>query len=147
MLFKERKYLQAESLFREIIEREKKTKNCPPINVGYKGPKGAKQTGAQVVKKDAAASEIYRNLIDAINSICYCIKFRTTFLDLLEDNEIDILSGKPEELDQVLSSNESSGTARVKAPAFSYLCQLYEEALKLDPDDVEANFNIGGLYM
>ena len=59
LLFKERKYFEAESLYRQILklESESQEKNN-------------------------------RNLIDALNSIGYCIKFRASLIDLLEDNDV-----------------------------------------------------------
>ena len=60
LLFKERQYLEAESIYRQIVNIEK-TNN--------------------------ALDRSERNWIDALNSIGYCIKFRTSLQDLLDDSK------------------------------------------------------------
>lgn len=102
LLFKERKYLEAEDLYRQIVAHEK---------------------GASV-----STEQTCRNQIDAWNSIGYCIKFRTSVADLLSDSR---LAAAPDGTDDGV---------------FTQLSKLYLSSLELDPDDVEANFNLAGLY-
>ena len=92
LLFKEKKYLEAEGLYREIIAGE---------------------------GRKTSADRNERNCVDALISIGYCIKFRTTLLDLLEDW---VVSGVAEE------TKEAGGGAGV----FSYLVKIYQQALEYD---------------
>ena len=81
LLFKERKFAEAEVLYRRILEID-------PANV------------------------------DAINSIAYCVKFTAASTSTtLPDNLFETLLG------------------------------LYQQALKIDGSDIEANFNLGLLYL
>jgi len=81
MLFKDRKFGDAEVLYRRILEIE-------PTNV------------------------------DAINSIAYCVKFTA-----------------------------ASTSAALPDNLFETLLGLYLQALALDGSDIEANFNLGLLYL
>ena len=56
--------------------------------------------------------------IDAINSLAYCIKFQA-----------------------------ASGSEHLPSDLFSTLQGLYQKALSIDQHDVEANFNLGSLYL
>ena len=58
LLFKDKKYHEAETTYRKILTLEK--------------------SAPELQKND-------RNAIDALNSIGYCIKFRTSLIDMLED--------------------------------------------------------------
>ena len=108
LLFKEKKYHQAETLYHQILALEKITPDS--------------------LKND-------RNCIDALNSIGYCIKFRTSLVDMLEDKEVqegeDSRPPKP---------GRSVGV-------FTKLVELYTQALSFDQYDVEANFNLAGIYL
>ena len=122
LLFKEKKYHEAESLYRQIIAIE----------------------GGKV---DLEKNE--RNCIDALNSIGYCIKFRTTLLDLLEDRELE---RDPSALpDDIQVGAQGTGGEPEKAGAaigvFSHLVNIYNQALEYDQEDVEANFNLAGIYL
>ena len=99
LLFKDRKYKEAETIYNQILQIERE---ATPFD-----------------KSD-------RNTIDALNSLGYCIKFRTALQDLIDDSPV---LGK-------------------KGPGvFTQLKGLYEQALTLDGEDVEANFNLAGLYL
>ena len=62
LLFKEKMYVEAEAFYRQIIANEE-------------------------LKEEKQRN--LRNCVDALISIGYCIKFRTTLLDLLEDKPAD----------------------------------------------------------
>lgn len=62
LLFKEKSYHEAENLYRQILSIEK--------------------SAPEMEKND-------RNCIDALTSMGYCIKFRTSLKDMLNDNEIE----------------------------------------------------------
>lgn len=62
--------------------------------------------------------KIEPNNIDAINSLAYCIKF------------------------EAASKNEN-----LPSDLFDTLLGLYTQALAIDSEDIEANFNIGSLYL
>lgn len=71
------------------------------------------------------ASSLYNRIIklepsniDAINSLAYCIKFQAAS------------SQKP-----------------IPNDLFETVQSLYKQALLIDPHDVEANFNLGSLYL
>ena len=71
------------------------------------------------------AESLYRKIlemepdcIDALNSIAYCLKF------------------------EAASSDKSLDPA-----LYDRVAELYDRALEIDGDDVEANFNIGSLYL
>ena len=81
LLFKERRYQEAEKVYREILESD-------PQNV------------------------------DAINSIAYCVKFQA-----------------------------ATNSASLPNNLFENLQTLYKQALSIDSGDIEANFNIGLLYL
>ena len=81
LLFKDRAYDKAESIYKEILEAD-------PENV------------------------------DAINSMAYCVKFMAAV--------------NPETIPDDLFNNLKS---------------LYQRSLTIDPTDVEANFNLGLLYL
>ena len=73
----------------------------------------------------AAAEEIYQKIlqmepknVDAINSLAYCIKFTAASS-----------GGKPDE------------------SLYETLLGLYLQALSFDGEDIEANFNLGSLYL
>ena len=68
LLFKEKRYHEAETLYSQIISIEKKA--------------------SELEKND-------RNCIDALNSMGYCIKFRTSLQDMLDDKEIEEGSSQP----------------------------------------------------
>ena len=76
-------------------------------------------------RKYTEAESIYNKIletepsnIDAINSIAYCIKFRAA------------------------AENQTSSPV-----LYQSLLDLYERALKVDPNDIEANFNVGLLHL
>ena len=100
LLFKERKYAEAEAMFNQILKIE--------------------ADATEMEKSD-------RNCIDAYNSIGYCVKFRTSLKDLIEDSPI---------------SSQPDGVG-----VFTLLQKIYNNALKLDHEDVEANFNLAGIYL
>ena len=58
------------------------------------------------------------NNIDAINSIAYCLKFAS-----------------------------ASSDAPLPANLFEQISSLYQKALVIDPNDIEANFNLGSLHL
>lgn len=88
-----------------------------------------------------------RYLIDALNAIGYCVKYRSGLKDLLslkvtatEDMEV---------LEEPFIEETNTNLHEVGKRAgnvFLQLLQIYNAALKLDPNDVEANFNMGSLY-
>ena len=108
LLFKERIYFEAESLYRHIIKLEKESQD-----------------------------KNNRNMIDALISIGYCIKFRASLIDLLEDNDVS----------NAYKGDTFNLIGQQKIGLFSNLVQIYQEALSYDPDDVEANFNLAGIYL
>ena len=76
-------------------------------------------------KKFKEAEEIFRRIlekepdnIDAINSLAYCIKF------------------------EAASSDKS-----LSFDLYDTVLALYQRALEIDGDDIEANFNLGSLYL
>mmetsp|Transcript_34637 Transcript_34637/g.52975 ORF Transcript_34637/g.52975 Transcript_34637/m.52975 type:complete len:144 (+) Transcript_34637:127-558(+) len=83
-----------------------------------------------------------RNCIDALNSIGYCIKFRVLLQDLLEDREAEGVKIVKE----ILTDNPDAKTD-TDIGVFSYLVKVYSKALSFDPHDVEANFNLAGIYL
>lgn len=71
------------------------------------------------------AEIIYKNIlkadesnIDALNSLAYCIKFKA-----------------------------ASSNGPLAPDLFEQIKALYEKALTIDSDDIEANFNLGSLYL
>ena len=56
--------------------------------------------------------------VDAINSIAYCVKYLA-----------------------------ASGPEQVNEKLYNELEQLYQRGLQQDPSDIEANFNLGLLYL
>ena len=62
--------------------------------------------------------ELQPTNVDAINSLAYCVKY--------------MAASGPEQLNETL---------------FTDLEQLYQKALQHDPTDIEANFNLGLLYL
>ena len=81
-----------------------------------------------------------RNCIDALNSMGYCIKFRTSLQDMLQDKEIEDGNTQPTQIQ--IGANQNKGIG-----VFSQLVKIYTQALTYDQDDVEANFNLAGLYL
>jgi len=72
------------------------------------------------------AEKLYRQVlsmdnqnIDAINSVAYCIKFAATVAEVKPDANT----------------------------LFEQVYPLYQDSLRIDPDDIEANFNLGLLYL
>ena len=81
MLFKERKFAEAEKIYREVLKLDPKN-------------------------------------VDAYNSLAYCVKFTA-----------------------------ASNSATIPGNLFETLLGLYQQALKIDESDIEANFNLGLLYL
>ena len=84
LLFKDKKYHEAEKIYQTILEMEKAANNENDMN--------------------------HRNCIDALNSIGYCLKFRTSLQDMLEDAPADIGPGKA-----------AAGAAAQKVGVFTHL--------------------------
>ena len=88
-------------------------------------------------KEFEQAEKIYRQIleidqssIEALNSIAYCIKFKTLGYDT--NNHNNAVKELSQEANQRL---------------FDQLYYLYLEALKIERDDIEANFNIALLFL
>ena len=113
LLFKDKKYYDAEALYAQIL---------------------------QIEKSAAEAERNERNCIDALNSMGYCIKFRTSLQDMLSDKEIEDGQRQP-------SVIQLGGPSPQAIGVFSQLVKIYQQALSYDTDDVEANFNLAGLYL
>ena len=87
-----------------------------------------------------------RNCVDALTSMGYCIKFRTSLKDMLNDNEVeDGYASQPSPIQ--LGPNKGDQDQEKAIGVFSRLVQIYNQALHYDRDDVEANFNLAGLYL
>ena len=82
--------------------------------------------------------EAKRNIIDALNSMGYCIKFRSKDIEATTDEYI------PEIDMSCLWEVASRGD---KLSLYQQLLCIYTASLRLEPSDVEANFNLASVYM
>jgi len=107
-----------------------------------------------------------RTIIDALNSIAYCIRYRTPIKDLktsakqsqinleeLYDKKLlfDVTKEFIRTNENVLENFKKPFNLKIfddeKKEVFTYLHGVYMEALKFDPYDIEANFNVGCLFL
>ena len=136
LLFKDKQYFEAEKLYRQIIEFQFRLNNTIYFT------KGEINT---------------RNIVDALNSIGYCVKYRSTVKDIMQgatqggDQGKGQEKRKPDDIEidmnnlHEVGKKVSNGSQRLTT--FQQLQQIYTASLKLDPNDVEANFNIASLYL
>ena len=87
LLFKEGDYSAAERIYRQIIDLESRAANVS-VELGFKPAQRFIQAGRAL--DDAVRHETVRvrSICDALNSICYCLKFRTGYNELINDGEI-----------------------------------------------------------
>ena len=118
LLFKESKYDQAEKIYRQILRVQGGINQMPSSN----------QKNERVI-------------IDALNSIGYCVKYKTA------------LGGAESPRDHLASADSNSTPIwelceeYLTVEALPKLRGIYEKALTFDPFDIEANFNLASVFM
>ena len=117
LMFKDKQYQEAQKIYLKIIAKEK--------------------------AKTVDSEKNVRNLIDAYTSIAYCVKFQTLMKDLLDDTEVEYIQ-ITEFIDTFMEKPKKN---EYPMGIFTFLKSLYLEAIRYDPNDVEANFNLAGLFL
>ena len=83
-----------------------------------------------------------RVMIDALNSIGYCIKYKTALAEVQESPR-DHLGSADSNTTPIWELGEEYLTMEV----LPKLRGIYEKALLYDPFDIEANFNLASVFM